>query len=173
MDKLLDKTITWIISLIMAFTAVFTNNADAIGFSMLLSLGLVILDFFTGLGASFCEGKSIQSKRLRWSFAKTLVYGGVLIFTLAIGVILHLIAELANTEKTSMTTLVTTLTIVKLETYVISYIEVLSNVENLRRIFPNNVFLKYLHWILSVEIIKKIPKYSEFLKERENNKKFK
>lgn len=173
MDKLLDKTITWIISLIMAFTAVFTNNADAIGFSMLLSLGLVILDFFTGLGASFCEGKSIQSKRLRWSFAKTLVYGGVLIFTLAIGVILHLIAELANTEKTNMTTLVTTLTIVKLETYVISYIEVLSNVENLRRIFPNNVFLKYLHWILSVEIIKKIPKYSEFLKERENNKKFK
>lgn len=173
MDKLLDKTITWIISLIMAFTAVFTNNADAIGFSMLLSLGLVILDFFTGLGASFCEGKSIQSKRLRWSFAKTLVYGGVLIFTLAIGVILHLIAELANTEKTSITTLITTLTIVKLETYVISYIEVLSNVENLRRIFPNNVFLKYLHWILSVEIIKKIPKYSEFLKERENNKKFK
>lgn len=173
MDKLLDKTVTWVASLIMAFTAVFTNNADAVGFGILLSLGLVVLDFFTGLGASFCEGKSIESKRLRWSFAKTLVYAGALVFTLAIGVILHLMEDLANMEEVSMTTLVVTLTIVKMETYVISYIEVLSNIENLRRIFPNNVFLKYLHWILSVEIIKKIPKYSEFLKERENNKKFK
>ncbi len=171
MERLLDRTVTWIASLAMAFMAVFTNNADAVGLAIMLSLLLVVLDFCTGIMASLCEGKSISSKRIRWSFAKTVVYAASLVLTLAIGVSLHMI-EGFSTEPTK-TTLAITLTIVKFEAYVIAYIEVLSNIENLRRIFPNNLFLKYIHWILSVEIIKKIPKFSEFLKERENNKKFK
>lgn len=169
MGKIVDRTVTWVASLIMAFAALFTNNADAVGFAIMLSLVLVILDFCTGVLASLHEGKSISSKRIRWSFAKIVVYAASLVLTLAIGASLHLIEEIGAVPKE--TTLAATLTIVKFESYVIAYTEVLSNIENMRRLFPNNLFIKYLHWILSVEVIKKIPKLSEFLKERDNHKK--
>jgi hypothetical protein len=66
----------------------------------------------------------------------------------------------------------TAVSIVKVEVWMIVYIEGLSIIENLRTIFPRDKFLKFMHYLLSVEFLKFIPIVSKFLKENdENNKK--
>lgn len=167
MEKMIDRTVTWIGSLFMAFAAAFTNNADAVGFALILAGGLVLADYLTGIAASIYEGKKIVSKRMRWSFAKLVVYIVSIVGTLCTGILLHLIEQFIEPETTRSGVLIFTLTCVKFEAYIIAWVETVSNVENVRRIFTKNLFLKYVHWILSVEIVKKIPKLSEFLKEKE------
>lgn len=166
MEKCADRFVTWVVSLILTFTATFTNNADAVGFALILAGGLVVADYLTGIAASLYEGKKIVSKRMRWSFAKLVVYIVSVVGTLFIGVLLHLIELLIEPGTTQTGILIFTLTAIKFEAYIIAWVETVSNIENLRRIFPKSLFLKYLHWILSVEIVKKIPKFTEFLKEK-------
>lgn len=168
MEKIADRFVTWIASLGLTFTAAFTNNADAVGFALILAGGLVMADYVTGITASLYEGKKIVSKRMRWSFAKLVIYVVSVVGTLFTGVLLHLIECLIYPDVTQTGILIFTLTAIKIESYIIAWVETVSNIENVRRIFPKNLFLKYLHWILSVEIVKKIPKFTEFLKEKGN-----
>lgn len=168
MEKIVDRSVTWIGSLFMAFAAAFANNADAVGFALILAGILVFFDYLTGIAASLYEGKKIVSKRMRWSFAKLVVYVISIVGTLITGILLHLIEQIINPDSIQTGILIFTLTCIKIEAYIITWIETVSNVENLRRIFNKSLFLKYVHWILSVEIVKKIPKLSEFLKEKEN-----
>ncbi|WP_165026831.1 phage holin family protein [Dysgonomonas sp. ZJ279] len=170
MVKIFDKCLTWCYSLLLALAASFTQNFDAVGFALLLAGGLVVADYMTGIVASLYEGKGIESHRLRWSFAKLMVYAVSLVATLATGVLLHLIEQVISPDVHRTNILLFTLACVKYEAYIIAWIETVSNIENARRIFSNNIFLKYIHWILSVEIVKKIPRFAEFLKEKREGK---
>lgn len=166
MIKVADRFFSWVWSLLLALLAAFSDNADAVGFAIILAAALVVADYITGIAASLYEGKGIVSKRMRWSFAKLTIYIITIIGTMFIGVLLHLIQVIIEPETTKTSVLIATLTILKFEAYVIAWIELLSNIENALRIFPKNIFLKFLHWILSVEAVKKIPKLAEFLKEK-------
>lgn len=165
---MMEKVIAWLYSLLLAFIAVMTENMTAVIFACALAISLVVVDFITGIAASlFREGGKIESKKLRWSFAKAFVYVIVVVGTLAIGVFLHLIETFITPSNERTTILFLTLTCVKYEAFVVAWIESVSNVENLMRLFPGNKLLKYVHFVLSVDFIKKIPKLADSLKEKE------
>jgi hypothetical protein len=62
----------------------------------------------------------------------------------------------------------TGLSVVKIEVWCIVYIEGLSIVENLLVLFPHDRFLKFVHWLLSVEFLKYVPLLNSFLKEKDD-----
>lgn len=164
---MLDKVTTYLVNLLLAMIAVYTQNVDAVMFSIALTFVLVGIDFLTGVSASFwVDGIGIKSRRLRWSFAKTLIYTFVMLSTLGIGVFLHLIDDFISPTPHRSDILTVTLVCVKYEAYVASWIEVVSILENLLRMSPNNRFLKYIHYIVAVEFVKKIPKLADVLKDK-------
>lgn len=168
---MLDKLITYLINLLLAMVAVYTQNVDAVIFSLVLAFVLVGIDFLTGVSASlWVDGVGIKSKRLRWSFVKTLVYTLVMLSTLGIGVFLHLIDDFISPTPHRSDILTATLVCVKYEAYVAAWVEVVSILENLLRMFPDNRFLKYIHYIVAVEFVKKIPKLTEVLKDKTEKK---
>jgi hypothetical protein len=118
---------------------------------------LFAADFITGVTKSIKQtGKlSLKSKKLRWSFVKMFVYIAVMAIT-------FYICEAMKLDKS------TAISVVKIEVWMIIYIEGLSIVENLKYIFPSDKFLNFLHYMLSVEFLKYIPFISKFLKEDEN-----
>jgi hypothetical protein len=63
------------------------------------------------------------------------------------------------------------LAVAKIEVWCIVYIEGLSIIENLLELFPGDKFLKFLHYLLSVEFLKYVPVLSNFLKEKEDETK--
>jgi phage-related holin len=127
-----------------------------LGFLFKLVLILFIIDFVTGIIKSVKLNKAlkIRSKRLRWSFVKMLVYMFVMALTFYVCGSMQLDSEI-------------TLSVVKLEAWCIVYIEGLSIVENLKLIFPDDKFLKFIHYALSVEFLKYVPILSSFIKEKE------
>jgi hypothetical protein len=61
------------------------------------------------------------------------------------------------------------LSVVKVEVWCVVYIEGLSIVENLQAVFVHDRFLRFLHYLLSVEFLKYVPVLNGFLKEKENS----
>jgi phage-related holin len=117
---------------------------------------LFILDFITGVIKSRKVNNTwqLKSKKLRWSFVKMFVYMCVMALTFYVCEAMRLSDD-------------TAVSIVKVEVWMIVYIEGLSIVENLRTLFPNDKFLNFMHYLLSVEFLKFIPIVSKFLKENE------
>ena len=131
---------------------------EPVKFLLLLVTILFILDFITGVLKSRKVNKTwtLKSKKLRWSFVKMLVYMGVMALTFAVCEMMSLSVDIA-------------LSVVKIEVWCIVYVEGLSIIENLLVLFPGDKFLKFLHYLLSVEFLKYIPALSNFLKEKEEN----
>ncbi len=163
-----DKILTYIINLALGFIAIYSQNMTAVIVACALALALVVIDFLTGVSASkIVDHQGIKSKKLRWSFAKLCVYVVVIAATLAIGIFLHLIDSVISPTNGRSDILTLTLIAVKYEAYVVAWIEVVSNLENLLRIWPDNKFLKYIHFVVSVDFIKKIPRLADALKEND------
>lgn len=162
-----DKLLAWFYSLMIILYSGVRLTVDAAMIAIMLALFLVVVDFVTGVTASKHEGATvkIKSKKMRWSFAKLLVYAGAVAFTLVVGVGLHAIEIIMNPEMSTTDTLRMTLYCVRVEAYFICWIETVSIIENLRRKFPDIRFLKILHYIVAVEFIKRIPKLEKALKE--------
>jgi hypothetical protein len=55
--------------------------------------------------------------------------------------------------------------VLKVAVYSAAWFECVSNLENLLALFPDNRYLRFLHYMLAVEWVKKIPGLSDFLKE--------
>lgn len=123
---------------------------------IILVILLFCLDFVTGVWKSVKVNRSwkIKSKRLRWSFVKMFVYLALIAFSFMICEFMRLSPE-------------TAISVSKIEVWAIIYVEGLSIVENLLVIFPGDKFLRFLHYLLSVEFLKFIPVFSRFLKEEE------
>lgn len=168
----MDKLITYLLGLLVAFAALYSQNVTAVVVACALALSMVVIDFMTGVAASkIADGVGIRSKRLRWSFAKMCVYAVVIAATLAVGIFLHIIDDFINHSPYRSDILTFTLLCVKYEAYVVAWIETVSNLENLLRIWPDNKFLKYIHFVVSVDFIKKIPRLADALKEKDNKPK--
>jgi phage-related holin len=125
---------------------------------LVLVASLFVVDFVTGVLKSVkMTGKlSLKSKKLRWSFVKMFVYMSVMAITFYVCEAMGLSDE-------------TAISVVKVEVWMVVYIEGLSIVENLEAIFAKDRFLKFLHYLLSVEFLKYVPFVSKFLKEEDNN----
>jgi hypothetical protein len=123
---------------------------------LILVVALFTFDFVTGVIKSVkVTGRlSLKSKRLRWSFVKMFVYMSVMAVTF------YVCEAMQLTDSTAIS-------VVKVEVWMIVYIEGLSIVENLKIIFTGDKFLNFLHYMLSVEFLKYIPFVSKFLKEEE------
>jgi phage-related holin len=130
---------------------------EPIKFLLVLVAALFILDFITGVIKSRKINKTwaLKSKKLRWSFVKMFVYMCVMALT-------FFVCNVMQVEKP------VSLSVVKVEVWCIVYIEGLSIVENLLVLFPDDKFLKFLHYLLSVEFLKHVPMLSNFLKEKED-----
>jgi phage-related holin len=131
---------------------------EPIGFLLKLVLVLFAADFVTGIVKSRkrCGRWTLHSKKLRWSFVKMAVYMCVMALTFYVCESMQLDSD-------------TSLSVVKVEVWCIVYIEGLSIVENLLVIFPRDRFLKFMHYLLSVEFLKYIPLLNNFLKEKDGN----
>jgi phage-related holin len=150
--EILAKTGKYLLFVSGCFSAYF----DPLGFLLQLVLILFVLDFVTGVLKSRKVNKSwaLKSKRLRWSFVKMFVYMCVMAIT-------FYVCEAMQLDKD------TALSVVKIEAWCIVYVEGLSIVENLLVLFPADKFLKFIHYLLSVEFLKYVPVLSNFLKEKD------
>jgi phage-related holin len=130
---------------------------EPIGFLLHLVLTLFVSDFVTGVLKSRKLSGSwrLRSKRLRWSFVKMFTYMSVMALTFYVCDVMRLRSAGVSVVKT--------------EVWCIVYIEGLSIVENLLAVFPRDRFLKFLHYLLSVEFLKYIPVLNNFLKEKEED----
>lgn len=125
---------------------------DPIMLTVHVVIGIFIADFITGVCASFHEGKSFRSSIARWSFVKLVVYLGH-------ATLVFFVCERMGVNKE------TTISIVKVVIWAVIYVEGLSVNENLLRMFPHSKFLKFMHYLLSVEFLKYVPILSEFFKQ--------
>lgn len=166
----IERLFAWLYSLmILIFSGASVSVGGAV-IAIFIAVILVGIDFVTGVYASKREGRSIKirSRRMRWSLAKILVYSGCISLTLLIGMLLNgMEIALGATEEQKTGALIFALYCVRVEAYFICWIETVSIIENLRRRFPDNMFLKFLHYIVAVEFVKKIPKLETFLKEKD------
>jgi hypothetical protein len=126
---------------------------------VIIILLLFSIDFLTGYGKNVYLRHQwcLCSKKLRWSFVKMFVY----IFLM---LLIFLIAE-----KMGISTEMSVYA-VKVAMWMVIYVEGLSIVENLGEIWPDDRVLKFLHFLLSVEFVDRIPLLYNFLKEKEDGK---
>ena len=162
-----EKFLSYLISAALAYVAAFTKSIDAVFWAISLAIVLVVADFLSGVAASFLvDHIGITSKKLRWSLVKTAVYAVAILSTLGIGVFLFLISNFVG-QSSAQSILNGTMSCVQWEAYVIVWIEVVSILENGLRILPNNKFLKIIHFVVAVGLVKKIPMLIDALKEKD------
>lgn len=147
MEKLLHILVSWLAFAIGALSA-YTHNLIGI---FLLFFVLFLSDFITGIIASFKKGHSFSSSRARWSFAKTFCYLGTFSIIIFIGICVNQLEFFIG--------------VLKVTVYAAIWFEGVSNIENLLVFWPQNRFLKFIHYLLAVEWVKKIPGLADFLKE--------
>jgi hypothetical protein len=119
---------------------------------LVLVLVLFSCDLVTGLWKALKGGQRVESRKLRWSFGKLLSYLVVMALT-------FFTCEAMGLDDA------TAISVVKVEVWCVVYVEGLSIVENLRALNPRNDFLGYLHYLLSVEFLKVIPRLSSYFKQ--------
>jgi len=147
MEKLLHIIVSWLAFAIGALS-VYTQNLIGI---FILFFVFFLSDFITGLIASFKKGHSFYSSRARWAFAKSLCYLGSFAIIILIGVAIDELSFFIG--------------VLKITVFAAIWFESVSNIENLLVLFPQNRFLKFVHYLLAVEWVKKIPGLADFLKE--------
>ena len=135
---------------VVSLGGLMTYRLDIIGAGILFG-AFFTLDFVTGCMASFCKGEEIVSYKLRWSFVKTACYLGTFSLTLFIGVCFQKLDVVFP--------------FLKIELYAATYIECLSILENLLTIYPQNLYLKWLHYMLSAKWVKWIVGMKKMMKE--------
>ncbi|GBU07954.1 hypothetical protein AwDysgo_12850 [Bacteroidales bacterium] len=146
-DKILPIVYSWLIYII---GAVLAYSHELLGIAVLF-IFFFISDFITGFLASMKQGKGFQSSKARWGFAKAFCYLG----TFAVIVLLGLSLKKVDTF----------MSILNVAVWSATWFECVSNLENILILFPENRFLKFMHYILAVEWVNKIPGLSDFLKE--------
>ncbi|GHT04226.1 hypothetical protein AGMMS49525_10350 [Bacteroidia bacterium] len=154
-NSIIQQLFAWFAFAFGSIGAYFSPTQDMI----VLVIILYFVDFATGYAAYIkTTGKlGFVSKRLRWSLVKLLVY-------LAIIVCVYVIYDRLEVDKYIEFQKVSAIIM-----WAYVYIEGLSIVENAQKISPEDKFLKFLHYLLSVKVLAVIPFISNMLKEYEEN----
>ncbi len=150
MERILPIFSSWLLY-VLGVIAAYNHQLMGVG---ILFIFFFVADFFTGFLASMKQGKRFQSSKARWSFAKSLCYLGSFAAIVFIGACLDNFSLFMKFLNVAV--------------FTATWMESVSNLENLTILFPHNRFLKFLHYILAVEFVKKIPRLSDFLKEEKN-----
>jgi hypothetical protein len=145
--KIANLFFSWLLFSLGAIEA-YANNLVGI---FTLFFFFFLADFVTGLLASWRKGEKFTSAKARWSFAKSFCYLGSFAVIIFIGVSINQMPEFMN--------------ILKVVVWAAIWFEAVSNTENMESMFPESKFIKFLHYMLAVEWVKKIPMLSDFLKE--------
>lgn len=127
---------------------------------MLMALVVIVVfitDFVTGVWASFKEGKTFRSSLARWSFVKLLVYLGH-------ATLVFFVCDNMGISKD------TAVNVVKVIIWAVIYVEGLSVNENLLRIYPESKFIRFMHYLLSVEFLRYMPIMANYFKDSEKDK---
>ena len=166
-----QNVLAWLYALCATLFSIFAESLRSLTVSIALVMFFMIGDFFTGIFASKRARKeSIQSSKLRWSVAKYGVYVFFVVGTLVAGIGIHAIhcfnKHLDINTQTQI--LDWTLTFLVAQMIFISWIEIVSVIENLRLVYPKDKFLKGLHYMFLVDFKKMIPQFSRFLKEEKS-----
>lgn len=174
-NPICQNILAWIYALCAALMSIFFESLRSLVVSIALVVFFMIGDFFTGIFASKKakerkKRKQIESSKLRWSAAKYAIYVFFVLGTLIAGILIHAIYcfndGLEITTKSYI--LNWTLTFLIAQMIFITWIEAISIVENLRLVYPDDKFLKGLHYVLLVDFGKLIPHFSKFLKEEKS-----
>lgn len=136
--------------LLFAIGSLASYSNDLIGIFMLFFF-FFISDFVTGILSSHRQGKKFCSSKARWSFAKMLSYFGTFLVIIFIGICVNQLDFFIG--------------ILKITVWAGIWFEAVSNIENLLILFPNARIIKFVHYLLAVEWVSKIPFMSNFLKE--------
>ena len=136
--------------LIFALGAIATYQYDIMGYIVLLGV-LYCVDFAVGSIASLMSGEYFKSYKFRWSVVKLAFYICPICLTLIIGVCLGRLDLF--------------MPVVKLQIYAMTYIEAFSIVENLQRIYPTNIFIRWLHYMLAAKWATRIKGLKDIMKE--------
>lgn len=166
-----QNVLVWIYALCATLFSIFVESLRSLVVSIALVVFFMIGDFCTGIYASKrVRNEGVQSSKLRWSVAKYAVYIFFVIGTLIIGIGLHAI-HCFNKHldiNTHSQILEWTLTFLVAQMIFISWIEIVSVIENLRLVYPKDQYLKGLHYLFVVDFKKMIPHFSKYLKEEKN-----
>ena len=147
LNKIAHYLISWSL---FAVGALVSYANELIGIFTLFCF-FFLLDFFTGLFASWRTGQKFTSAKARWSFAKSFCYLGTFAVLIFIGITINQLPALISALKVVV--------------WAAIWFEACSNTENIEKIFPENRFIRFLHYVLAVEWVSKIPFMSNFLKE--------
>lgn len=150
LEKIAHLFISWAL---FAFGAIACYSNELIGIFALFFF-FFLFDFVTGLIASWRKGEKFTSAKARWSFAKSFCYLGTFAVLIFIGVAINQVSVFIG--------------ILKVVVWAAVWFEAVSNTENMEKIFPNNRFISFLHYLLAVEWVKKMPFLSNFLKEEKS-----
>lgn len=139
------------------------NSVQPVFYALLVFTIVTVVDLLTGIIASKYEGKTIESKPMRRCFVKWLIYIGVFVGTMLVGVILSLMAKWTGDGDLAQGLL---LNILKWQAIVATYIELLSIFENLHRRLPDNAYVSIIYYVLSVQIRNQIPMLKEYFAQK-------
>lgn len=142
-----NEFIKW---LLFAWGLVMAQMQEIIGV-LVIFLVFLALDLITGISASLVEGKKIESRKIRWSFIKTISYLGTFLMTLLIGVAINKMDAVEIIFKT--------------ELYFALWTEAVSNLENMVRIAPQFKLWPFLLHMMNFEWVKLVPGLSNYLKK--------
>lgn len=144
------------------------NSIEPVLYALIIFTAVTLLDLFTGIQASKYEKKDIESKRMRQCFQKWLIYIGVFVGTMVIGIVLSLLAAYTSAAD-GVAARGLLLNILKWQVIVATYIESLSISENLHRRYPDNVFLSIIFYVLSFQVRNQIPLLKEYFAQKKIN----
>ena len=170
-----QNILAWFYALGAALISIFTESLRSLVTSIILVLFFMTGDFLSGIFASRKakerkKRKQIESSKLRWSAAKYAVYVFFVIGTLIAGILIHAIHCFnEGLEITTKSTILNyTLTFLIAQMIFITWIEAISIIENFRLVYPEDKFLKGLHYVLLVDFGRLIPHFSKYLKEEKS-----
>ena len=166
-----QSIMAWIYALCATLCSIFLESLRSLVVSIALVVFFMIGDFLTGIFASKRVRKEgIQSSKLRWSVAKYGVYVFFVVGTLVAGICIHAIYCFNKHLEINVHSAILdwTLTFLVAQMIFISWIEVVSVIENLRLVYPKDKFLKGLHYLFLVDFKKMIPMFSNYLKENKS-----
>lgn len=174
-SPVIQNVLAWIYALSATLMSIFLQSLKSLVVSILLVVFFMVGDFLAGIFASRKakerkKRKQIESSKLRWSAAKYAIYVFAFIGTLVAGILIHTVYCFnEGIEVTSKSYILSwTLSFLMGQMIFITWIEAISIVENLRLVYPDDKFLKGLHYVLLVDFGKLIPHFSKFLKEEKS-----
>ncbi|GHV45899.1 hypothetical protein FACS1894180_8700 [Bacteroidia bacterium] len=143
------KSILTTLSVVTA--AFFTQSEGALYLLAFLFAGNIVVGITTDI---FFNNNQFSFKKFLFALFELMIYIGLVV---GVVVITHFLNEAAVGEYA-----------LKVLSWLFVYAYGVNILKNLQQIFPANVVISFLYYVLSFELIKKIPYFKDFQNKKEN-----